>query len=608
MCGLVAIKYKDKERASLDLEELTGLLAHRGPDEAACARLGDADLGFRRLGIIDLETGQQPMYNEDQSLCLVFNGEIYNYRPLREELRAKGHQFRSRADSEVLIHLYEEEGIRAVERLRGMFAFCLYDRSKNEIFGARDRFGIKPLYYTHTPWGTALASEAKVLLELPGVRRKVNMPALDRYLTFQYVPEPETMFEGIFRIPPAHRFTVTGGSLKMERYWEATFAPRLRPFDQLVGETRDVLSEAVAVHLQSDVPLGAFLSGGIDSTIVVALLRERGPISTFSVGYEHPRYSELGLARETARYLETDHHEYLIGPREFWEALPRQVWHMDDPVADPSAQSLYLVARMAREHVTVVLSGEGADEVFGGYDIYREPLSLRYLSWFPRPLKKVVGSLSSALPPGLPGKGYLGRASVPLRERYVGNAFIFTDEEKARLMKGTSVRPYTDVTAPFYDRARGYDEFTTMQYIDIHTWMVGDILMKADKMTMANSLELRVPFLDHHVFDLASTIPTSYKVRGRLTKYLLRQAFSDLIPPEVISRPKLGFPVPTRAWLQESWGSEVDDVLLDPAMAAFFSPARSRRLLDDHRQGRADNSRKLFTLIVFSLWWDAFMR
>lgn len=608
MCGLIAVKYSGDARPQLNMDALTGNMIHRGPDRQGYARFAGADLGFCRLSIIDLETGHQPMYNEDQSLCLVFNGEIYNYRELRRQLLEKGHSFSSRADSEVILHLYEEEGQDLVHRLRGMYAFCLYDLPNKRLFGARDRFGIKPLYYVSTEWGLALASEAKVLLSLPGVKRGVDLESLDRYLTFQYVPDPYTMFRGLYRIPPGHLFWCDSSGFHLERYWEATFDPQDRSLEELMEDTRQVLRESVALHTQSDVPLGAFLSGGVDSAIIVALLRERGPLSTFSVGYDHPGYSELDKARETARFLETEHSEYVIGAQEYWRHLPRMVWHMDEPVADPSAQSLFFVARLARKAVKVVLSGEGADEVFGGYDIYREPLSLRYLSWLPGPMRELLARGASAIPPGIRGRSYLWRAAVPMRERYVGNAFIFSPEEKRRLLKGMAPAPLSELTSTLYEKARGYDGFTTMQYIDINTWMVGDILMKADKMTMANSLELRVPYLDQEVFALARRVPTRHKVKGSLTKYLLRRAFSDLIPEEVALRPKLGFPVPTREWLKREWGREIDQVLLDPSMAAFYSLAQARKLLSQHRQGRADHSRKLFTLLVFSLWWDCFMR
>lgn len=607
MCGFVGIWHKSGgTRSRTHFTSMTNTLAHRGPDDERYAHLEHVDLGFRRLKIIDLSGGYQPMYNEDQSLCLVFNGEIYNYRELRDGLRQRGHIFASNADSEVILHLYEEYGEACVNRLRGMFAFCIYDRAENRLFGARDRFGIKPLYYLETANSFALASEAKALLDVPGYSPMVNEAAIPHYLTFEYVPEPETMFKGIYKIPPGHSFVYSGGKLTLSRYWEVNFSPVDKPFAEFLEETRQVMREAVKLHTQSDVPLGAFLSGGIDSTIIVALLRELGHVSTFSVGYEEAAYSELSEAAETARYLETEHEEYVLEPDEFWAHLPRLIHHFDEPVADPAAISLYFVARMARKKITVTLSGEGADELFGGYAIYMEPRALQPLSMLPPPMLQALGAGSQLLPGFIPGKNYLRRASTPLRNRFYGNAHIFNEDEKRALLKDNQFVPATAVTGPLYDRAAAYDDVTKMQYIDLHTWMVGDILVKADKMTMANSLELRVPFLDHHVFEFASTIPTKYKIRKGLTKYVLRQAFAGIVPPAAVSRPKRGFPVPTRVWLRGPMGKKAEELLMDPSLGQFFSPAPVRKYLSDHRLGKADHSRKIWSLVIFTLWWECF--
>ena len=606
MCGFVGIWDTTGACTAVDVDAVTASFRHRGPDDASSVTADRVTLGFRRLQIIDLsERGRQPMANEDGSLALVFNGEIYNYKALREELIAKGHVFRSETDSEVVLHLYEEEGEASVARLRGMFAFVIHDRTRGVLFGARDRFGIKPLFYTKTPACFALASEAKAFRELPGFTPRVNTAALPHYLTFQYVPEPETMFEGVYKIPPAHSFVWDGSELALTRYWQAAFAPREdMPYAEALEGTREVMREAVRLHTQADVPWGAFLSGGIDSTIIVALLRELGPVSTFSVGYEDAAYSELSDAAVSARFLETDHHEYLISPAEYWEELPRLVWHFDEPVADPSAISLYFVARTARQHITVTLSGEGADEVFGGYGIYREPHDLRPLAWLPRPVLK---GLHGILPAGTPGKNYVRRAGTPIEERYFGNAFVMGEAEKRKLLGRSDFPPATEVTAPFYAEAAAYDDVQKMQYIDIHTWMRGDILVKADKMTMANALELRVPYLDHHVFEFAATLPTRYKVSRGLTKTALRDAFADVVPPDAVNRPKRGFPVPTRVWLRGPLADEVAALLDDPALDEFFDRASIRALIADHREGRADNSRKIWVLVIFALWHRTFI-
>lgn len=608
MCGFVGIWDKTGVGASIDVDALSETFRHRGPDDAGSARFDHVLLGFRRLKIIDLsERGHQPMTNEDDTLALVFNGEIYNYTELRTELIAKGHVFRSDTDSETILHLYEEVGERCVERLRGMFAFVIYDRRRDVLFGARDRFGIKPLFYTETPAVFALASEAKAFLGLPGFTPQTNVEALPHYLTFQYVPEPETMFAGVFKVPPAHSFVWDGKRLALSRYWRAEFKPRGDlAYEEFLEGTREVMRESVRLHTQADVPWGAFLSGGIDSTIIVGLLREiSSDVNTFSVGYADERYSELSEAAESARFLGTKHHEYLITPEEYWDLLPRLVWHFDEPVADPSAISLYFVARMARQKITVTLSGEGADEVFGGYAIYREPLDLRPVSWVPRP---VLRGLHALMPSGMYGRNFVRRAAAPVEERYYGNAFVFGEAEKRVLLGRDDFRPASAVTAPLYAEAAAYDDVQKMQYIDIHTWMRGDILVKADKMTMANSLELRVPYLDHHVFEFAATIPTAYKMRRGLTKTVLRDAFADLVPPAAVNRAKRGFPVPTREWLRGSLAGPVADLLEDPALGEFFERDAVRRLLDAHAEGKADNSRKIWALVIFALWHRQFIR
>lgn len=606
MCGFFAVWQKGSRYRQINIPEVTERISHRGPDGEAHADFGPVSFGFRRLRIIDLARGDQPMFNEDKTLCLIFNGEIYNYRQLRAELIQKGHVFKSDSDSEVVIHLYEEKREDCLQKLRGMFAFCIYDIAGGLLFGARDRFGIKPFYYTETPEAFAVASEAKALLRIPGYSGGVNEDVLPHYLTFQYVPEPETMFKDIFRLPPAHSFTYRDGTMKIKRYWEIRLNPVDRPLEEFLAGTQAVLREAVKLHAQADVPWGAFLSGGIDSTVIVALLRELGPVSTFSVGYEDTAYSELCEAAETARYLETEHEEYLINPDEFWQHLPALVWHLDGPVADPAAISLYFLARLARRKITVALSGEGADEVFGGYAIYHEPYSLKPLSWLPRPARALMAGAARLLPGFVPGKNYLRRAATPLEKRYFGNALIFSEEEKKLLLRKKVFTPATAVTLPLYAQTRGLDDVARMQYIDLKTWMVGDILVKADKMTMANSLELRVPYLDHHVFEFAASIPARFKVHGGLTKYALRRAFSNLIPPQVVNRPKRGFPVPTRVWLRRHLWKEASTLVLGKAMEAYFSRSHSKKLLDDHASGRADNSRKIWTLLIFALWLDRF--
>ena len=608
MCGFCGILNQEQTVSPALLKQMQGTMIHRGPDEEGNYIDRNLGLGFRRLQVIDLKTGSQPLSNEDGNLWLVCNGEIYNFQELRENLKEKGHRFRTQSDVEVILHLYEEYGEQCLQELRGMFAFVLWDKREGTLFAARDRFGIKPFFYFFDGPTLAVASEAKALLELPQVSRAADKASFSHYLTYQYVPEPKTMFRDIAKLPPAHYFTCKAGEKpEPKRYWQAVFTPQDRPLEDFIEETRAVLREAVALHLISDVPRGCFLSGGIDSSLTSALAAELQPLSTFSVGYADTDYSELAEARATARYLATDHHEYIITPQDFLGNLTRLVHHFDEPVADPAAIALYFVARLAAEKITVTLSGEGADEVFGGYGIYREPFSLAPYKRVPAILRKVLYKSSRILPP-VPGKGFLTRGYIPLEDRYFGNAFIFTNAEKKKIAaKGIEILDPRLVTAPLFKEAADYDDVTKMQYIDIHTWMTGDILVKADKMTMANSLELRVPYLDHKVFELAASIPLQYKVHRGQTKYLLRQAFADLLPPEVTNRPKKGFPVPTRLWLKEKRFERFFNELLSmKAASRWLRKEQVRGLYRRHKAGKEDNSRKLWTLLIFLAWLQVF--
>ena len=611
MCGICGVYNKKEEKVKREeIEKMKGVMVHRGPDEEGTYLENRVGLGFQRLKIIDLFRGRQPMFNEDGSIRVVFNGEIYNYRTLREELKRKGHVFFSESDTEVLVHLYEEKGFDCVKDLRGMFSFVIWDSREKLLFGARDRFGIKPFYYYDCPRKFVFASEMKSILTLPEIKREVDQESLIHYLTFQYVPEPATILKNIKKLPPASYFILKENTLKIKKYWEVSFNPEDKPLTYFVEGIREKLRESVRLHTQSHVPLGGFLSGGIDSSIIAALLKEIGDISTFSVGYREKGYSELEEARRTARYLKIKHHQYFISPEEFIQHLPRLIWHLDEPVADPAAISLYFVARAAREKITVSLSGEGADEVFGGYGIYGEPQSLEYFRSLPSRVQSSLSYLSDLFPQGTLGKNYVKRARKSLEDRYVGNAFIFGDLEKKELVKeGIPLVSFKEVTRRYYENIlKSYDEVTSMQYIDLHAWLPGDILAKADKMTMANSLELRVPYLDHKLFEFAATIPTRYKIKGKKTKYALRESFQDILPREVINRPKRGFPVPTRRWLTGELKEPVKKILKDSFTPEYLNYSFVDRLFQEHQKGMADHSRKIWTILIFLLWHDIFIK
>ncbi|NGQ94168.1 asparagine synthase (glutamine-hydrolyzing) [Brevibacillus sp. SYP-B805] len=614
MCGIVALFNKRQQPVQLDtISAMTNVILHRGPDDDGFHLEENIALGFRRLSIIDVAGGHQPLFNETKELWIIGNGEIYNYKELQKWLTERGHVFHTDSDIETILHLYEEVGFDAPKHLRGMFGFTIWDSRRKLLFGARDHFGIKPLYYTETADAIAVGSEIKSLLELPDVKREVNQTAFYHYLTFQYVPDPETMYRGIYRVPPAHYFVIEHDRIRTERYWDVAFQPdESKPFSYFVEGTRAILLESVDKHRVSEVPRGAFLSSGVDSSSIVAMLRTFEPVKTFSVGSDIPGYSELDYARRTAQYLGTEHHEIIVNARQYMNELPRLVWHQDEPVADPSAILLYFVAELASQHVTVVLSGEGADEFFGGYNIYREPHSLRMFAHMPGWMKRSLRQLAEKLPDHVKGKSFLIRGSKSVEERFFGNALIFSEELKAQVVmedifRSASYRSPLTVTEEIYRRASDYDDVTKMQYLDIHTWLRGNILMKADKMTMANSLELRVPFIDTKVFEFAATIPTKYKIANGTTKHVLREAMKEFLPPEIKTRPKLGFPVPTRQWLKDEFYQWAKELIFEAKVDELINKAFVLYMLDEHREGKADYSRKIWTILIFMLWHQIFI-
>lgn len=614
MCGIVALYNKRQTPVRPEtIEAMTSVILHRGPDDDGFHLEDHIALGFRRLSIIDVAGGHQPLFNENKDMFIIGNGEIYNYKELQAWLKDRGHVFETDSDIETILHLYEEVGFDAPKHLRGMFGFTIWDRRKQLLFGARDHFGIKPLYYTETADSIAVGSEIKSLLELPNVKREVNQTSFFHYLTFQYVPDPNTMYEGIYRIPPAHYFVIQDDKISISKYWEVQFAPdESKPFSYFVEGTRSVMLESVDKHRVSEVPRGAFLSSGVDSSSIVAMLKTFEPVKTFSVGSDIPGYSELDYARRTAQFLGTEHHEVVISADRYMSELPRLIWHQDEPVADPSAILLYFVAELASQHVTVVLSGEGADEFFGGYNIYREPHSLRMFSYLPAWMKGSLRSIAEKLPDSVKGKNFLIRGSKTVEERFFGNALIFSEELKERVVmedilhSGNYRSPWT-ITNEIYQKVADYDDVTKMQYLDIHTWLRGNILMKADKMTMANSLELRVPFIDPKVFEFAATIPTKYKIANGTTKHVLREAMKDFLPAEIKTRPKLGFPVPTRYWLKNQFYQWAKEIIFESKVDHLINKAYVLYMLDEHREGHADYSRKIWTILVFMLWHQIYI-
>ncbi|MES1044869.1 asparagine synthase (glutamine-hydrolyzing) [Heyndrickxia oleronia] len=608
MCGFVGcihdreIGLRDSDRQLF--KNMNDIITHRGPDDEGFFEDEHIQFGFRRLSIIDIESGHQPLTYENERYWIIFNGEIYNYVELRNELIEMGLTFETSSDTEVIIALYSHYKEKAVEKLRGMFAFTIWDKQEQVLIGARDPFGIKPFFYREEEKRTFFASEKKSIL-LAMDHEELNYDAAQHYMTYQFVPEPETMTKGIKKLEPGHYFTKKPGEkMKIERYWKASFQPVQKSEDEFVKEIRDVLFDSVNVHMRSDVPVGSFLSGGIDSSIIASIAKRYHPnIKTFSVGFEHNGFSEIDVAKETAEKLGVENISYIISPEEYMKELPKIIWHLDDPLADPACVPLYFVAREARKHVTVVLSGEGADELFGGYNIYREPQSLEVFDKIPAIGKSLLKALAKILPEGVKGKSFIERGVTPMEQRYIGNAKMYTEAEKKDLLAQyrTGI-DYTDITKPLYAETKGYDPVDRMQYIDIHTWMRGDILLKADKMTMAHSLELRVPFLDKEVFKIASKIPTSLKTANNTTKYILRKAAEGVVPDHVLNRKKLGFPVPIRHWLKNEMNDWAKQIIHESATDHIINKHYVLNLLEEHCQGKMDHSRKIWTVLVFMIW------
>lgn len=598
------------------------LMRHRGPDEPGTWSDDQVVLGFNRLSIIDIEHSHQPLRwgppEEPERYVLVFNGEIYNYLELREALSAEfGAVFATDGDGEAIVAAYHHWGTEALGRLRGMFAFALWDTKNRELFCARDPFGIKPLFMATGSAGTAVASEKKCLLGLAaeiGFDEGLDVRALQHYTVLQYVPEPETLHRGVRRLESGCYAVIRpGGQPRVSRY----FAPRFSATAFTAGseqarydEITAVLEDSVAKHMRADVTVGAFLSGGIDSTAIAALAIRHNPrLITFTTGFEREGFSEVDVAVASAEAIGARHVAKVVSQAEFVAALPEIVWYLDEPVADPALVPLFFIAREARKHVKVVLSGEGADELFGGYTIYREPLSLKPFDYLPRPVRKSLGRASKPLPDGLRGKSLLHRGSLTLEERYYGNARSFSDEQLRAVLPG--FRPdwtHTDVTSPIYTQSHAWDPVARMQHIDLFTWLRGDILVKADKMTMANSLELRVPFLDPEVFAVASRLPFDQKITRTTTKYALRRALEPIVPAHVLNRAKLGFPVPIRHWLRSGELMDWAYGMIEASQADHLVDRTAvRAMLDAHRAGEGDHSRRLWTVLIFMLWHAIFV-
>ena len=604
MCGIAGFMGQVENRADV-IRNMTEVITHRGPDSDGFFTDDNISMGFRRLSIIDLGAGHQPIYNEDKSLVLTFNGEIYNYKDLRKELIAKGHKFDT--DSEVLVHGFEEWKEDMLPKLRGMFGFAIYNTKDNSLFIARDFFGIKPMHYTQIGNDFVYASEIKSILEYPKFEKKFNRKTLDSYLSFQYAVPPETFFEGVYCLMPGHYLWYKDGEVETTRYFEARFNPdEEMTEEEAVDKIEKVFENSVNAHKIADVEVGCFLSSGVDSSYVSTYFADQ---KTFTVGFDFgEKYNEISWAKNLSEKIGVEHHTHLISSEEFWDAVPTVQYHMDQPLADPSCIALYFVSRLASHYVKVVLSGEGADELFGGYTCYNDPRVFKiYQTIVPHCIRKAIRAICRKLP-DIKGRDYLIRACDKLEERYIGNAFMYDYKQKQELLKDPSIatRPQ-DLTRKYYYRCRKYDDVTKMQYLDINMWMVGDILLKADRMSMANSLELRVPFLDKEVFKVASSLPTKLRCNKHNTKYAMRKAAVRHMPEATAEKEKLGFPVPTRVWLRdEKYYNVVKTKFKGKTAEKFFNTDVLVSWLDSHFSGKEDNSRRVWTIYVFLVWYDIY--
>lgn len=629
MCGIAgyfrsetAIERQANGRQSVDrhlIEKMCDVITHRGPDDAGYYAEGGSAIGMRRLSIIDIAAGHQPISNEDGSVWIVFNGEVYNFAELRADLIARGHSFKTHSDTETIVHLYEEMGERCVERLRGMFGFAIWDRRENKLFLARDRAGKKPLHYTLVGETLVFGSEIKSLLQFPGVERQVNHQAISDYLSFGYVPDPLTAFRGIQKLLPGHTMTFQNGRMTTRRYWDFSYGQEHAPAQSeryYAERLRELIAESVRIRLVSEVPLGAFLSGGVDSSTIVAMMARAmdQPVKTFSIGFSEASFDELKYARLTAERYQTDHHEFIVTP-DVCRLVEEIVWHHDEPFADASSIPTYVVSKMAREFVTVVLSGDGGDELFAGYERYLVHQGRQRFERIPGWLRRnVMLPLSQALPRATYGKQFLRNISLEGGARFVDSLSYFGAAAKRNLLAAEVRRGLNgyDSAAAFeqlFAEPSSADPIERLLYLDSKTYLSGDILTKVDRMSMAHSIEARVPLLDHELIEFVQSIPASLKLRGQTTKHILKQAMAELIPNEIINRPKMGFGVPLRKWLNNELREMLHDTLTDQRARerGLLNPRAVQALLDEHGRGRRDNSLHLWGLLNLELWHRSFI-
>ncbi len=602
MCGFVGFCDDSKNKKKI-IRDMADIIKHRGPDSDGYYVDNNIALGFRRLSIIDLDKGSQPIFNEDKDKVIVFNGEIYNYKEIREELKSKGHKFSTNTDTEVILHGYEEYKEDILNKLRGMFAFVIYDIKEKSLFGARDFYGIKPFYYYYDNENFLFGSEIKSFLGSPNFKKELNKDMLSQYLTFQCSIGEDTFFKNTYKLLPGHYFIYKDKELEVKKYYEVKLEPNDdKSLEEWVSGIREVIDNSVLAHKVSDVEVGSFLSSGVDSSLIAKL---SSVDKTFTVGYDNKKYSEIDYAKEFSDKINVSNVSKKISKEEYFKEFSNVQYYMDEPLADASAVMLYFLSKTASKHVKVCLSGEGADEIFGGYNIYHEPYSVSWYNKIPYFIRKCIGILVYPFR-NYTGFNFLYRRSKKIEDRYIGNAFIFEPNDAKKIVNfNYGNKTYKDFTKPYYDKVSDLDVVTKMQYIDFNFWLIYDILLKADKMSMANSLEVRVPYLDREVIEYASKLPSKYKIVGNETKYAFRKVAKEELADKVADKKKLGFPVPIREWLKEDdVYQEVKNMFLESGY--FFKPKKIIKLLDDHKAGKRDNSRKIWTIYTFLVWYQEY--
>ena len=611
MCGFAGYinNYATFDKMAV-IKAMADRIVHRGPDDAHYYVDEDISLGFRRLSIIDLEGGRQPILNEDGSLVLLFNGEIYNYQSIREDLLKAGHVFKTKTDSEVILHGYEEYGKKVLDRLRGMFAFIIWNKQTKELFGARDIFGIKPFYYYKKDGEFLFGSEIKSFLSHPKFEKELDEDMIPLYLSYEYIPDERTIFKNVYKLPGAHCFTYKDGKLEVERYYHIRYnIEEDKSLEYWEDAITKEFSESVAMHQISDVEVGCFLSSGVDSSYVVKeISKGTKKVKTFSVGYEEEKYSELPYAQDFSSVIGVQNIANKVSADEFFDAVPEIQYFMDEPLPNPSEIPLYFLAKNARKYVKVVLSGEGADELFGGYPMYLAGGHFdRYAHKVPRPVRKALGTVARHAP-NFKGKNFLIRGAMELYQRFMRANYVFQSAERQKYLKRPiATKLPEEYSKRYFDEVPNLDEPTQLQYVDMHTWMIYDILLKADRMSMANSLELRVPFLDRKMLELSTRIPTRFRAANETTKIALRGAAIKQLPERTANKKKLGFPVPLNDWLREDkYYNKVKAAFQSDIAEKFFVTDELMKLLDDHKNGRALNMQKIWSFYTFILWYEQF--